>query len=248
MTSEARVDQQLALVLLDLAGVAVRARDAGSVPHRLTEQSLLLPGVEAAGVITVDARGGLGVATASNPVSEQLQRTQAELDEGPGTEAVRSGRPLTDVHLHRQPVAARWPRFAPHLPTAGSAATTVLPLRHGEQVFGGLSLFHRRGALPEAALQRALALVEAAAVGIAHDWQQRLIDQLETALKSRIAIEQAKGMLAERLHCTVDKAFTMLRSYARSHNTNLTQLARTIIDGPPDTGPFPRTPVADNSV
>jgi AmiR/NasT family two-component response regulator len=62
--------------------------------------------------------------------------------------------------------------------------------------------------------------------------QQELVaGQLQVALNSRIMIEQAKGILAERLRTTPDQAFVVLRSYARDHNHPLTQLADDVIRG-----------------
>jgi AmiR/NasT family two-component response regulator len=56
--------------------------------------------------------------------------------------------------------------------------------------------------------------------------------QLETALHSRIVIEQAKGMLAARHGLSVDAAFEALRGAARSHQLRLHDLARRVIDEP----------------
>ena len=58
-----------------------------------------------------------------------------------------------------------------------------------------------------------------------------LTEQLQTALNSRVLIEQAKGVLAERLHLDMADAFTLLRNTARSHNRRLSDLARAIVDG-----------------
>jgi len=55
--------------------------------------------------------------------------------------------------------------------------------------------------------------------------------QLQRALNSRVVIEQAKGILAERLRITPDEAFLLLRSYARDHNYPLTQLSGDVIRG-----------------
>jgi AmiR/NasT family two-component response regulator len=54
---------------------------------------------------------------------------------------------------------------------------------------------------------------------------------LQTALNSRILIEQAKGVLAERQHLNMAEAFTLLRSHARNHNRRLSDLAQAIVDG-----------------
>jgi len=53
--------------------------------------------------------------------------------------------------------------------------------------------------------------------------------QLEEALQSRIAIEQAKGVLAERLQVAPDEAFFFLRRAARSHRLKLHDLARQVV-------------------
>ena len=58
-----------------------------------------------------------------------------------------------------------------------------------------------------------------------------LTEQLQTALNSRVLIEQAKGVLAERLHMDMADAFTLLRTGARSHNRRLSELAQAIVDG-----------------
>lgn len=78
------------------------------------------------------------------------------------------------------------------------------------------------GAAPEALLA---ALAERCA-----DLQQRA-EQLQTALTSRVIIEQAKGVLAERHGLTVDAAFEALRSHARRNNLRLHDLAAAVVNG-----------------
>jgi hypothetical protein len=58
---------------------------------------------------------------------------------------------------------------------------------------------------------------------------QERVAQLQTALETRIVVEQAKGILAERFHLTVDDAFLLLRYAARSSRTNLHELARELV-------------------
>ena len=55
--------------------------------------------------------------------------------------------------------------------------------------------------------------------------------QLEFALESRVAIEQAKGIVAERNGIDVDAAFDVIRQFTRGHNRLLSETARQIIDG-----------------
>jgi AmiR/NasT family two-component response regulator len=58
-----------------------------------------------------------------------------------------------------------------------------------------------------------------------------LNEQLQTALNSRVVIEQAKGKLAERLGIDVNQAFTVLRDQARNRNQRLSDLARAFVEG-----------------
>jgi AmiR/NasT family two-component response regulator len=53
--------------------------------------------------------------------------------------------------------------------------------------------------------------------------------QLEHALESRIVIEQAKGVLAERFAIGVDEAFALLRGASRSNRMKLRDLAMRVV-------------------
>ena len=55
--------------------------------------------------------------------------------------------------------------------------------------------------------------------------------QLETALTSRIVIEQAKGILAERHRLGVDEAFERLRRASRDSGRKIHDVAREVVDG-----------------
>ena len=58
-----------------------------------------------------------------------------------------------------------------------------------------------------------------------------MAEQLQHALNSRISIEQAKGVLAERGNISMDQAFGALRGHARTHNLKLTEVALAIVRG-----------------
>lgn len=60
---------------------------------------------------------------------------------------------------------------------------------------------------------------------------RNLSQQLQGALSSRIVIEQAKGVLAERLGVGVDEAFSVLRGYARKRGTKLRTVAAGVLAG-----------------
>jgi ANTAR domain-containing protein len=57
----------------------------------------------------------------------------------------------------------------------------------------------------------------------------RRSSQLQEALDSRVAIEQAKGVVAERYSVSLDDAFRILRSAARSNRIRLHDLAARVL-------------------
>ena len=109
-------------------------------------------------------------------------------------------------------------------------------MRLRDQVIGALNLFRAEpGPLDPADLRIAQDLADVATIGLLHERNVRrretVAEQLQGALNSRVVIEQAKGKLAERLSIDMDRAFKMLRDYARNSNQHLTDVARDFVDG-----------------
>ena len=61
--------------------------------------------------------------------------------------------------------------------------------------------------------------------------QEVLAEQLQGALNSRVAIEQANGVLADRLSLNMEQAFEVLRGQARVQNRRLAELAAAVTSG-----------------
>jgi len=224
---------QLADVFVEMADTLVDEFDLIDFLHVLTERCVQLLDVSAAGLLLTDGQNKLQVVAASTERTRLLELFQLQTDEGPCVDCFRTGTPVSVTDL---PSAGRWPRFAVAAAEVGFSAVHALPMRLRTEVIGALNLFDvAPGALDEGKLRIGQALADVATIGLL---QQRAIhrrdvvtEQLQTALNSRILIEQAKGVLAERLGLPVDQAFTILRSGARSHNRRLSELAQSIVDG-----------------
>jgi PAS domain S-box-containing protein len=58
-----------------------------------------------------------------------------------------------------------------------------------------------------------------------------LKDQLQAALTSRVALEQAKGFVAAQLRMSPETAFLAIRRYARGHDMRIGDVARAVVTG-----------------
>jgi transcriptional regulator with GAF, ATPase, and Fis domain len=230
----------LSETFVELTDTMVAGFDVIDFLHVLTDRSVQLLDVSAAGLLLADPRGELRVVAASSETARLLELFQLQNDQGPCLDCFRTGQPVQAADLA---AARRWPRFAPAARQAGFAAVQALPMRLREQVIGALNLFRAEpGALAPAGIRVGQALADVATISLLHERGMRhsdiLNEQLQTALNSRVIIEQAKGKLAERLGVDMDQAFTLLRNRARASNRRLSDLARAFVDGTePLTGP-----------
>src|SRR5205814_6484469 len=182
--------------------------------HLLTKRCARLLDVSAAGLLLTDQRGTLRLVAASTEQTRLLELLQLQTDDGPCVDCFRTGRPVAVADLA---TAERWPRFVAAARQAGFAAVQALPMRLRTDVIGAMNLFSTEtGELGDDTVRLAQAFADIATIGLLQArtirHREALVEQLQTALNTRILIEQAKGVLAERRHLGMDDAFTMLRA------------------------------------
>lgn len=227
-------EQVLAEAFVGLADTLVAGYDVIDMLHRLTEVCVELLAVDAAGMLLSDQRGNLQMMASSSESSRLMELFQLQNDEGPCLDCYRSGTPV--VSVDRTDAAQRWPRFAAQAELEGFESVQALPLRLRHETLGALNLFGEQpGALPPGDLRVAQALADVATISILQERAvhrgEMLAEQLQAALNSRVIIEQAKGVLAERGRLDMDQAFNRLRAHARSNNRRLSELARAVVEG-----------------
>jgi hypothetical protein len=227
-------EQQLAETFVELADTLVADFDVVDFLHGLADRCVQLLDVDAAGLMLADQRGSLRVVASSTEQARVVELFQLQHDQGPCLECFQSGRPVYEADMAA--AAQRWPVFAPAAAEAGFAAMQALPMRLRDEVIGAMNLFmHSPRRLGESGLRIGQALADVATIGLLQErnlrHQEVLAEQLQGALNSRIAIEQAKGMLAERLHLDMGQAFELLRGQARIQNRRLAELAAAVAVG-----------------
>jgi hypothetical protein len=188
--------------------------------------------VASAGLLLADPRGVLHVVAASSEQTRNIEILQLQREQGPCLDCFQTGQPVAVHDLNQE--AARWPRFAGAAVNAGFASVHALPMRVRDRVLGGLGLFGSQpGALNDDDLRLGQAFADVASVaivqGAAINDQTLLNGQLQSALDSRILIEQAKGILAQVGDLDMEQAFRYLRRYSRDHNERLSDVAAKLV-------------------
>jgi len=220
-------ESALAEAFVTLADTLVADYDVIDVLHQLTIECVELLPVDAAGLLLSDQRGTLQMAAASTERARVVELFQLQSDEGPCLDCFRTSRPIAAPDLRGM---TEWPRFIAHTLDTGFRSVHAVPMRLRTETIGALNLFGiQPRALGPDELRIAQALADVATIGILQERAIRrrdvLAEQLQVALNSRVIIEQAKGVLAERGQLEMERAFEVLRRYARSTQQRLSDVA-----------------------
>ena len=237
MSMEQDREQLLAETFVELADTLVADFDVVDFLGGLASRCVRLLDVDAAGLMLADQRGSLRVVASSSEQAHLVELFQLQHAEGPCLECFQTGQPVSEADLTA--AGQRWPSFAPAAIDEGFAAVQALPLRLRDEVIGAMNLFRRApGRLDETGLRVGQALADVATIGLLQErnfrHQEVLAEQLQGALNSRVVIEQAKGILAERLSLDMGQAFELLRGQARVQQRRLAELAGAVASGSQD--------------
>jgi GAF domain-containing protein len=226
-------ERRLSRAFVTLADTLVDDYDIIDLLDRLVHHSVDLLAAEAAGIVLGDSHGELRALAASSEDAHTMELLQLQSDEGPCMDCYLNASPVSVPDLHE--VAHRWPVFVAAVARAGAFRSVhAVPLRLRGHAVGALNLFHRLpGRLPDDDLDLAQALADVATIGILQERSIRhgevVTEQLQTALNSRVIIEQANGVISQSLAVDMEVAFNRLRSYTRARNLRIAVVARAVV-------------------
>lgn len=227
--------ERLAEVFVQVADTLVDEFDLIEFLQMVTSQTSELVDARDAGLLLADHHGRLQLMAASDERTQMLELFQVQTVEGPCQDCFRQGAPVVNADLRE--AADRWPKFAPRAVEAGFRSVHAFPLRLRKDVIGALNLFgDDAGQMERNDVALVQALADVATIGLMQERAVRrgevLSEQLQSALNSRIVIEQAKGALAQIHSISTDEAFAMLRAFSRRNNLRLGDVASAVITDP----------------
>ena len=226
-------EDEIVEAFLAVAGSLVGGEEAPELLNRLTSDCARLLDVASVGLLLADRRGALHVLAASSHDAAALEAFQVQRSQGPCHDCYQDGRPVLVADLVTE--SGRWPGFVPVALKNGIRSVHAVPLRLRDQVLGALGLFGARiGHLNERDLRLAQALADVASIALIQDRvaadRQAVNEQLQTALDTRVVLEQAKGVLAQRGGLSMSEAYAALVQYARDHDIRLAHVARALVE------------------
>ena len=225
-------EREVSRAFVELASSLANGYDVVELLSGLTADCAQLLDVASAGLLLADGRGVLHVMAASSERTRQLEVFQVQRADGPCRDCYLDGAPVSAPDLHEE--TDRWPQFVPAALEAGFVSVHALPMRLRDRVLGTLGLFGTTvGSLSPDDLSLGQALADVASVALVQEKvasdQRSVNEQLQTALTSRIVLEQAKGVLAQQGSLQMEEAFAVLRRYARNNNLRLTAVAEAVV-------------------
>jgi GAF domain-containing protein len=224
-------EEILAETFLQLADTTVDDFDVIDLLTMLSSRCVEVLDASAAGILLADPNGTLHVVAASSETANLLELFQIQHEQGPCLDAFNTAKAVIHADLAS---ANPWPRFGRAAIAGGFRSVHAFPMRLRDTVLGTLNLFMTEpGPLSDADVIVAQSLAYAATIALLQDKaasdSHQLTAQLQGALNSRIVIEQAKGIIAERAGIGLEEAFVQLREYARSNHSKLTNIAQAVI-------------------
>lgn len=223
----------LSRVLRQFARTMAAEYDTTRVLYDLSDSVVEVLGAAAAGVALLDGDGALRFVTATSALGAEAERLQEATQSGPCMAALCQDQPVAVADIGDN--VDRWPQYAPAVEALGVRAILGIPIVLDHRRVGSLDVYATEPREWDGdAIEAGHALADLGAAYILnsteHERSRRTAQQLQRALDTRVVIEQAKGVLAERLGITTQEAFDRIRAAARRHRIKVVEVSRRVVD------------------
>jgi GAF domain-containing protein len=225
-------EQAVAEAFVELSDTLVADIDVVEFVRLLTRRSVQLLDVQLAGVMVADLHGVLRLTAASSEYGRLLELF--EIDVAPCADCFATGELVAVPDLDM--AGGQWPQFTRQAHAAGFRSVYALPMRLRGEVIGVLALFREQaGPLGDDDVRLGQALANVTTVGLLQHRtlaQRRVLgEQLRHVMNSRVLIEHAKGVVAERLSLDIDAALDELLRHSERVGRPLGEVARAVLEG-----------------
>ena len=225
-------EAELVRTFAKLADTLVAEYDVVDLLQVLVDACRDILGASAAGILLAGDDNRLELVASTSEASRLVELIQLAAQAGPCIEAFATGEVVTVHRISESP--PEWSAFRESAVELGFGAVTAIPMKLREHIIGTLNLLVTGdGPLEESDLTAARAFADVATIGILQERSirrgEQLTAQLQHALRSRVIIEQAKGVVAHTHGVAIDEAFEIIRAYARSHQQSLSGVAARLV-------------------
>ena len=190
--------------------------------------------------VTLNRAGRLGTVAASNDTVLRMDAHQYATGEGPCLSAADEGRTFHSESLEDE---ARWPAFVPLAADEGIASILSTPLIAGSESIGALNIYSNTPAVFGTYQHELAAVLADQASAILTSAADEMSDaetsaRITAALRSRLKLAQAQGVLMTRQRVSEDEASDTLHRMARAAGISVLEQATALIasthtgDGP----------------
>lgn len=219
-----------AMAFAELARIDLRTSTLQDVLTLVAELARdTIPGAEEVSVSLLQGEEGATPAF-TGPLALESDERQY-VSGGPCVDAARTGEPVVVRDTRTE---ERWPDYIAGAVRAGIRSSLSVPIPSRESLHGAINCY---GAEPDQFDDEALHLAQTfagyagVAVANAHLYQATaaLAEQLEHAMASRAAIEQAKGLIMGQRRCGPDEAFAILSQASQRTNRKLRDIAADVV-------------------
>lgn len=219
-------------VFATLADTLVADYDVVELLQTLVDSCQELLRATDAGILLANAAGELELIASTSEDARLVEVIQLAAEAGPCVECYHTSRPVSLPRIDDAP--AEWGAFQQTATRSGYAAIDAIPMRLRDTTIGTLNLLRSdAGPADPEDLVAAQAFADVATIGILQERRlsdvRSLADHLQTALDSRVTIEQAKGVVSFTAGVPVEDAFVLLRAHARTHGLRLSDVARRVV-------------------